>query len=89
MTIALRLFALVSVLASLLCYGLSGMAADDVSRLPQAHRVQALQLLWLAASIITPFVAAIVGRRGKSAEHWSYVPLVVIGLIAFSALASF
>lgn len=89
MTIALRVLALVSLLASVLCLGLSGMASDDSSRAARAHGVQLLQLAWLVASIVTPIIAAIVARRDVAASHRAYVPMIVIGVVAIVALARF
>lgn len=89
MTGALRLLAVSSVLASIVCLGLSGMAADDLSRAGEARTVQLLQLAWLVVSTVTLFVAARMARRDRAAGPIVYAPMGIVSAIALLALARF
>ena len=86
MKVLLPLLAVLSAVASLIGVGLSGMASDDVSRPTQAHAVQLLQLAWLAASIVTPFIAWRIARRDVAASHRAYIPMALVALAAIASL---
>lgn len=87
MALILPLLALVSAGLSVIGYGLSGMASDDISRPVQARMVQLLQLAWLVMSIATPIVAMLIARHNPAAGRMAYIPLALVASAAIAALA--